>query len=66
MSHPSFLRRQLRRFVRNESGATAIEYSFIAVLIALAIITGARSLGNTIGAKIGAIAPKVGSTVTVP
>lgn len=66
MTRPTAIRRLLRRFVRNESGATAIEYSFIAVLIALAIITGARSLGNTVGAKIGAVAPKVGNTVAVP
>jgi|CXWK01.1.fsa_nt_gi pilus assembly protein Flp/PilA len=36
------------RFVSDESGATAIEYSLIAALIGLAIMVGASSLGNEI------------------
>ena len=36
------------RFLKNESGATAIEYGLIAALIAVAIITGATSLGTSI------------------
>ena len=43
------------RFVKAESGATAIEYGLIAALIALAIITGAGALGNAINAKFTAI-----------
>ena len=43
------------RFVKDESGATAIEYGLIAALIALAIITGAGALGNAINAKFTAI-----------
>ncbi|BAB52012.1 MULTISPECIES: Flp family type IVb pilin [Mesorhizobium] len=39
------------RFVKDESGATAIEYGLIAALIALAIITGAGALGNAINSK---------------
>lgn len=39
------------RFVKDESGATAIEYGLIAALIALAIIVGAGALGNAINAK---------------
>ena len=38
----------IARFVKDESGATAIEYGLIAALIALAIITGAGALGNAI------------------
>ena len=34
------------RFVKDESGATAIEYGLIAALIALAIVAGAGALGN--------------------
>ena len=37
------------RFVRDESGATAIEYGLIAALIAVAIIGAARALGTQIG-----------------
>jgi pilus assembly protein Flp/PilA len=36
------------RFVKDESGATAIEYGLIAALIALAIMVGASSLGNAL------------------
>ena len=39
------------RFVKDESGATAIEYGLIAALIALAIMVGASSLGNSINNK---------------
>ena len=37
------------RFVRDGSGATAIEYGLIAALIAVAIIGAARALGTQIG-----------------
>jgi len=37
------------RFVKDESGATAIEYGLIAALIALAIVAGAGALGNALG-----------------
>ena len=39
------------RFVKDESGATAIEYGLIAALIALAIVVGAGALGNSLDAK---------------
>ncbi len=38
------------RFVKDESGATAIEYGLIAALIAVAIITAAQLLGTEIAA----------------
>jgi pilus assembly protein Flp/PilA len=34
--------------LKDESGATAIEYGLIAALISVAIITGATTLGNTL------------------
>lgn len=36
------------RFVKDESGATAIEYGLIAALIAVAIITAATLLGTNL------------------
>ena len=36
----------LASFVKNESGATAIEYGLIAALISVAIIGGATALGT--------------------
>jgi len=47
------------RFVKDESGATAIEYGLIAALIALAIIVGAGALGNAINDKF----LKIGNTL---
>lgn len=49
----------LSRFIADESGATAIEYGLIAGLIALAIVTGAGALGNSINAKF----TKIGTTL---
>ncbi|MDZ7872297.1 MAG: Flp family type IVb pilin [Rhizobium sp.] len=36
------------RFVKDESGATAIEYGLIAALISVALITGATTLGGAL------------------
>jgi pilus assembly protein Flp/PilA len=36
----------LTRFARDESGATAIEYSLIATLIALSLVLGATQIGT--------------------
>ena len=38
----------LNQFVKNESGATAIEYGLIAALIGVVIITAVTSLGTEI------------------
>jgi pilus assembly protein Flp/PilA len=38
----------LRRFIEDESGATAVEYGLIAVLISLAAIVGISALSNGI------------------
>ena len=36
------------RLMKDESGATAIEYGLIAALISVALITGAGALGNAL------------------
>ncbi|WP_428153335.1 Flp family type IVb pilin [Brevundimonas sp.] len=41
------MRRLTGRFLRNESGATAIEYGLICALIFLAIVTSISALANT-------------------
>jgi pilus assembly protein Flp/PilA len=38
----------LRKFVRDESGATAIEYGLIAACIAIAIIAAAQGVGTSL------------------
>ena len=50
------------RFVKNESGATAIEYGLIAALIALAIMVGAGAVGNSLDAKFQDISTKLDNT----
>jgi pilus assembly protein Flp/PilA len=49
----------IKKFLNDESGATAIEYGLIAALIALAIMVGAGALGNAIGDKFNTIAKSV-------
>ena len=49
----------IARFVKDESGATAIEYGLIAALIALAIMVGAGQLGNALNTTFKDIAGKV-------
>jgi pilus assembly protein Flp/PilA len=44
------------RFVRDESGATAIEYGLIAALIAVVIITGLTAVGTSLNSKLATIA----------
>ena len=41
----------MKRFIANESGATAVEYGLLAALIAVAIITAVTSLGSTLSSK---------------
>ncbi len=45
----------ITRFANDESGATAIEYGLIAALIAVGIITAARTLGSQISATFGTV-----------
>lgn len=47
------------RFMKDESGATAIEYGLIASLIGVAIIAGATTLGTKLNAAFGTIAGKM-------
>ena len=48
------------RFIKDESGATAIEYGLIAALIAVALIAGATQLGDAIDAKFKSVASTLG------
>ena len=51
----------LSRFVKDESGATAIEYGLIAALIAVVIISGATALGTALNSKLQTIGNSVTS-----
>lgn len=41
----------LKSFIRDESGATAIEYALIAAVVGIGILTGAQGLKDTLNAK---------------
>jgi pilus assembly protein Flp/PilA len=47
------------RFVKDESGATAIEYGLIAAGISLAIIAAVNGLGTTLNTKFGNISTSI-------
>jgi pilus assembly protein Flp/PilA len=40
---------KIRKFIKNNKGATAIEYGLIAALIAVAMITAVKSVGKGVG-----------------
>ncbi|MGK9052106.1 Flp family type IVb pilin [Neorhizobium petrolearium] len=44
------------RFLKDESGATAIEYGLIAALISVALITGASTLGGSLNTQFNGLA----------
>jgi len=56
------MRNLMKKFINDDSGATAIEYGLIAALIALAIIVGAGALGNALNGKFQGIADKLNDT----
>ena len=45
------MRRLVFRFLRDRSGATAIEYCLIAVGLSIVIITAVNGLGSTLNTK---------------
>ena len=51
----------IMRFIRDEDGATAIEYGLIAALIAVVIITAVTTLGQNLSTTFNTIA-----TATTP
>lgn len=50
---------QVKNFIRNQDGATAIEYALIASLIAVFIIAAVR----TVGTKVSTVFTEVGTAL---
>jgi pilus assembly protein Flp/PilA len=50
------------KLLRDEQGATAIEYGLIAALIAVAAIAAMSSLGNQLSATFNKVSTEMGST----
>lgn len=45
------MRSVIRRFYRDTSGATAIEYCFIAGLVSILVVTGATAIGSKLNVR---------------
>lgn len=58
----AMMKSRVTAFIREEDGATAIEYALIAALIAIAIVAAVRSAGVSITGLFNEIATEVGST----
>ena len=54
----------LTRYLKDESGATAIEYGLIAGLISVALIGAARLIGTNLDSKFTAVATEVSGAGT--
>ncbi len=52
------------RFIKDESGATAIEYGLIAALISVALIAGAKAIGTGLDEKFGDVATGIAGSGT--
>jgi len=53
----------LRRFVRDESGATAIEYGLIAALVSVAAIAALGALGSSLSNIFSFVSNELGNAV---
>lgn len=49
----------VKRFLKNDSGATAIEYGLIASLIAVVIVAGVTSVGTKLSSTFNKIASSI-------
>ncbi|HXV31475.1 MAG TPA: Flp family type IVb pilin [Sinorhizobium sp.] len=52
------------RLMKDESGATAIEYGLIAALISVALITGATTLGTNLNTIFNTLGTKMSTAAT--
>jgi pilus assembly protein Flp/PilA len=51
---------KFRKMIRDNKGATAIEYGLIAALIAVAAVTAMGALGNKLGNTFNNVSSKMG------
>ena len=52
----------MTRFLKDESGATAIEYGLIAALIAVVLVTALTAVGSSLNVAFGKVSTAVGGT----
>jgi pilus assembly protein Flp/PilA len=55
-----------RRFVQDDSGATAIEYGLIAALVSVAIIVALGTLGNELSNTFNSVATELNEAADAP
>jgi pilus assembly protein Flp/PilA len=58
------LKTTIQNFVRDESGATAIEYGLIAALVSVAAIVALQALGGSLSTIFGVVSGKLSSAAT--
>ncbi|WP_046862237.1 Flp family type IVb pilin [Microvirga massiliensis] len=56
----------IKRFIRDESGATAIEYGLIAALLAVAIIAALQLVGGELKTTFETVSTKLGEANGTP
>jgi pilus assembly protein Flp/PilA len=49
------MQQMISRFLRDQSGATAIEYCLIAVGLSIVIVSAVNGIGSTLNTKFGSI-----------
>jgi len=52
----------ITRFLKDESGATAIEYGLIAALIAVVLVTGVTAVGTKLSGTFNTVQTKLPTT----
>ncbi len=58
--------KQFKVFMKDEEGATAVEYGLLVALIAAAIILTVQALGLTLNGVFGFVNTTVGATIPAP
>lgn len=56
----------INKLLRDEQGATAIEYGLIAALIAVAAIVGMQALGDQLGTTFNNVEEKLDNSNDIP
>ena len=55
---------KLRKFIEDESGATAIEYGLIAALVSVAAITALQAMGNSLSNMFNTVSNQLSNAAT--
>ena len=51
----------IQNFIKDESAVSSLDYGLLAALVALALVTGAGSLGTSLSDFFGAVGTKIGT-----